>query len=70
MKIQILRQDKNLNIKFFFAIWASSLPSSVIMHLHYVLTRPSQWQKYMLNRKDQFFSFWHQPYNSWDDNIP
>lgn len=67
INIHILRQNKNL--KHF--VCQFGLPSSSlvwIVHLPYALIRPPQWQKYMLNYKDQIF-FWLQPYNSLENNV-
>ena len=67
-KIHILRQGKtNLKHKLLLCPSASSLPTSVHVHLHYVFTRPPQ---YLLSHRNQFFSFWRQPCNSLEDNIP
>ena len=62
------RQFKNKNFLCLFGPPPS--PLVCIVYLHYALMRPPQGQKYLLNHKDQFFSFWYQPCNSLEDNIP
>ena len=70
-KIHILRQDKkNPKIKFSLCLFGPPpFPLVCNVHLHYTLTRRPQWQKYLLNHKDQFF-----PSSSGisyvEDNIP
>ena len=70
VKIHISRQYKEkLNIISCCPFGPFPSPQVSIVHVHYALTKPRQGQKYLLNHKDEFFSFWHQPCPSLENNI-